>query len=100
MCLVATVFNSTALDINQNLYKWSRKEIFHGYILINTDNYFEYEVRQRPTNSAFLCPVCMERLCPNVKLTPSSSWNDYFQGEAPRKSLEKSNAHINDYKSW
>lgn len=45
MCLVATVFNSTALDINQNLHKWSRKEIFHGYILViwlylNTDKHY------------------------------------------------------------
>lgn len=39
MCLVATVFNSTALDINQNHHKLSRKDIFHGYSIVNAENW-------------------------------------------------------------
>lgn len=74
MCLVATVFSSTALDINQNLHKWSRKEIFHGYILVNTDkHYFGYEVRQRPTNSAFLMPFIYGEIMSQCEV------NSFFQ---------------------
>lgn len=39
MCLVATVFNSTALAINQNHHKLSRKDIFHGYSIVNAENW-------------------------------------------------------------
>ena len=77
MWLVATVLHRTALDIYKlkPVTNWAGKEIFCGYILMKKiGHYFGYEIKQRTKS-----------ITNGEIMSQSSSWNNYFQGEATRR---------------
>lgn len=62
----------------------SRKRNFSWLYLKKIGHYFGYEVKQRTKSIVFLMLLTNGEI-----MSQSSSWNNYFQGEATRRELEK-----------